>query len=152
MTRFADVDGKPVLSRDSAEELGRVTGVAIALDPPRVTSLVVKSGRKTGVVPRERVTSFGPDAVVVGSDDAWREPSTDDDERAAGGRSVPVGTRVLTDAGNELGTVSDGEFDPGNDTVVAVFAQDRPIDAPRLRGLGSYALVVRADADLEMRD
>lgn len=152
MTRFADVDGKPVLSRDSAEELGRVTGVAIALDPPRVTSLVVKSGRKTGVVPRERVTSFGPDAVVVGSDDAWREPSTDDDERAAGGRSVPVGTRVLTDAGNELGTVSDGEFDPGNGTVVAVFAHDRPIDAQRLRGLGSYALVVRADADLEMRD
>jgi uncharacterized protein YrrD len=151
MTRFADVDGKPVLSRDSAEELGHVTGVAIALDPPRVTSLVVRSGRKTGVVPRERVASFGPDAVVVGSDDAWREPSTDDDEGAAGGRSVPVGTRVLTDAGNELGTVSDAEFDPGNGTVVAVFAQDVPIDAQRLRGLGSYALVVRADADLEMR-
>lgn len=144
MTRVADVDGKPVLSRDSAEELGRVTGVAIALDPPRVTSLVVKSGRKTGVIAREQVTSFGPDAVVVGSDDAWHEPSTDDDERAAAGRTVPVAKRVLTDAGNEIGTVSDAEFDPADGTVVALFAQDGPIAAQRLRGLGSYALVVGA--------
>lgn len=142
MTRFADVDGKPVLSRDSAEELGRVTGVAIALDPPRVTSLVVRSGRKTGVVARARVTSFGPDAIVVGSDDAWHQPTTDDEEHAADGRSVPVGKRVLTDGGNALGTVSDGEFDPGDGSVVAVFVQDRPIDAQRLRGLGPYALVV----------
>ncbi len=145
MTRFADVTGKPVLSRDSAEQLGHVGGVAIALDPPRVTSLVVKVGRKTGVVSRADVTSFGPDAVIVGSDGAWHEPATDDDERAVSGRGVPVGKRVLTEGGDELGAVADGEFDPHDGALVALFAQDRPLDARRLLGLGSYALVVSSE-------
>jgi uncharacterized protein YrrD len=144
VSRLADVVGKDVLSKESAEKLGQVVHVALRTDPARLDALAVKSGRHTGLVRWADVTSLGPDAVIVTADAARHDPADDDDKRLADGTADPMGKRLLTDAGNVVGAVDDVEFDPATGAVGAVVANGEVYDASRVRGIGSYAVVVSA--------
>ena len=63
-------------------------------------------------------------------------------DRFAGQDHAPVGKRVLTSAGDELGTVTDVEFVPDTGEVTALVLDTGTIAGTRLLGIGSYAVVV----------
>lgn len=144
MTRMSDLMGKEVLSRSSAERLGRIVHVAIVAEPPSIEALVVKSGRRSGLVHWNEVDSVGPDAVIVTDDASLHDAADDHEKRIVGGATDPLGKRALADTGNQIGEVDDVDIDPSQGTVEAVIAAGESIAASRLLGAGSYAVVVGA--------
>jgi sporulation protein YlmC with PRC-barrel domain len=140
VTSLLGAVGKPVIDRDSAEQIGEVRFFAVDAPNRQVTGVAVVNGRRTSIVDWSAVQSVGPDAVIVG---AARE-STGDDERLTSGAAHPLGKRVLSDLGNELGQTTDAEIDDDGVIQVVNVGDDR-IDGSRLRGVGSYAVVIAAD-------
>ncbi len=56
----------------------------------------------------------------------------------------PLQKRVLSDLGNELGTVTDVTVDDDG-LVEGIETGEATVAGTRLRGIGSYAVVVEAD-------
>ncbi|HVX44890.1 MAG TPA: PRC-barrel domain-containing protein, partial [Mycobacteriales bacterium] len=54
-----------------------------------------------------------------------------------------LGKRVLTDRGDEVGSVSDIEFDPETGAVRALLLGKEEISGERLHAIGSYAVIVQ---------
>jgi sporulation protein YlmC with PRC-barrel domain len=144
---FRQATGRKVVSRASAEELGRVSQLILDAGERRVSALVVGSGRKARLVDWDDLSGFGPDAVMVADDAAVREPAGDWDRLAADGKLAVVGIRALSERGNELGRVDDVTFDPATGVVEALVVGDRPVPATELLGSGSYAVVFDAGQD-----
>lgn len=134
---FKEAKGRPVVSRSSAERLGRVGSLVADGSARRVAAVLMGSGRKASAIEWGRVAGFGPDAVVVDDGDGA------DDQDLKSGRLDPLGKRLLTDHGDEVGVVDDVEFDPDTAALTAVLSdQGHRIGAQLLRGIGSYAVVV----------
>ena len=140
MTSLRTATGKPVILRETAEQLGDVRFFAVDAAAHRVVAVVVAKGRSSVVIDWDQIQNVGPDAVIV---DSSREP-TADDERAVSGALSPLEKRVLSDRGNELGTTTDVEIDDGG-SIQTLHVADQAVDGTRLRGVGSYAVVVTAD-------
>src|SRR4051794_3692539 len=109
--------GRPVLSRSSAEQLGELRHFVVDPREARVSQLVVRGGRTEQLVSWDDVTGFGPDAVMVSTSSALREPVSDDDKADAAGRRDPLGKRLLNDQGNGAGAVQDAELDEETGTL-----------------------------------
>lgn len=140
MISLRDAVGKPVIRRETAEQDGVVRSFAIDAKQARVTTLVVAAGRSTRLVDWDDIESVGPDAVIV------RNSREADDDRIVSGVFDPLDKRVLSDAGNEIGTVSDVAVDD-NGSIDSLETDATNVAARRLRGIGSYAVVVTAEPD-----
>lgn len=145
--RFAAASGRKIVSRTSAEELGKLSHIVVDVKRPQVTALVVGKGRKALLVAWEQVNGFGPDAVMVADESALHPPRDDRERAAADGKLELVGKRALSDMGNDLGTVSDVVFDPLTGVIEILVLGDREEPAGSLLGAGSFAAVVRAPAE-----
>jgi sporulation protein YlmC with PRC-barrel domain len=145
--------GRRVVSAESAEEIGQLVAVVVDQPPRHITSLqVAGSKRKPTLVEWDGLSGFGPDAVMVRSENDLRAATDDAEVGATRGDLSLLGARVLDDAGEEHGTVDDVRFDPATGALLAVSAvgPGRPPAAfapGDLLALGSYALMVRAPAD-----
>lgn len=144
---FAAADGRRVVSRTSAEELGKLRHLVVDTKRSRITSLVVGKGRKALVVDWDHVSGFGPDAVMVANEDVLHPPRDDRERAAADGMLELVGMRVLSDLGNDLGTISDVVFDPVTGVIETLVVGDREVPAASLLGVGSFAAIVQAPAE-----
>ncbi len=142
---FSEARHRTVVADDDGAQVGRVDRFVI--DP---TTRAVGSLRLDHVASDVRfvswreVTSFGDDEVTIASAGVLRLP---DGDREDGCRRDfrATGKPVLTDDGHELGEVADVEFDRDDGRVTALVLSDgERLDGSRLRGLGPYALVVRA--------
>ena len=141
---FRQANGRKVVGRTSARELGAVSHLLVDAGHRRIATVVVGRGRKARLVDWAQVSGFGPDAVMVGDEGALR-PASDDRERAGvDGKLEMVGKRVLTERGNELGTLDDVTFDPATGGVEMLRIGDREIPAESLLGSGPYAVVLDA--------
>ena len=141
---FRHAIGRKVVSRASARDLGVVDHLLVLADQRRITAVIVGRGHKARLVDWAALSGFGPDAVMVADEGALR-PAADDRERAAAdGKLGLVGKRVLTDRGNELGTLDDVTFDPGTGFVEMLRIGSREIPAGSLLGSGRYAVVLEA--------
>ena len=98
--RFAAASGRKVVSRTSAEELGKLAHIVIDAKRRQVTSLVVGKGRKALLIAWDQVSGFGPDAVMIADETALHEPRGDREHADADGKRELVGKRTLSDAGN----------------------------------------------------
>jgi sporulation protein YlmC with PRC-barrel domain len=58
-------------------------------------------------------------------------------------QSEVIGKRLLTDAGAEIATVTDVDFDPANGAVVSLITASGPVYGRRLIGCGSYAVIIK---------
>ena len=142
--------GRRGVSTESAEELGELKAVVVDQPPRRIVSLqVAGSKRKPALVDWADLSGFGPDAVMVRSEDALRGSADDVEAAAAKGQVSLLGARVLDDAGDERGIVDDVLFDAESGALVGITtAGDRgrgtAFAVADLLAFGSYALVVRA--------
>lgn len=144
--RLSDAIKTTVLSRDDAEELGRVRHLVIDASQRRVTALHVDGRRKKALlVDWAALTGFGPDAVVVGPGDALRGPADDRELAVVSGDLDWIGRLVLTDRGDRAGAIADVEFDESTGALTALLTDQETVDAARLRTLGPYCVIVRAD-------
>ena len=148
MTGLRAALGRPVVTRDTAETVGEVQGAVVDVPTRRVMALQVGKGRKARVVDWASLAGVGPDAVVVQSESALRDPAGDREERFLKGDLPLLGARVLTDRGDVAGALDDVEFDESSGRVVALVAGDQRFPASALHAIGGYAVVVAAGADL----
>ncbi len=145
--RFATAPGRKVVSRASAEELGKVAHLVIDVKRRKVASLVVGKGRKAALIAWEQVSRFGPDAVMVADESALQLPRDDRERVAASGKLDLVGKRALSDMGNDLGTIADVAFDPETGAIESIELGDREEPAASLLGAGSFAVILREPAE-----
>jgi len=141
--RFAAASGRTVISRTTAEELGKLAHIVIDVKRGQVASLVVGKGRKALLIAWEQVSGFGPDAVMIADETALQEPRDDREQLAADGKLELLGKRALSDAGNNLGTVTDVVFDPDTGVIESIVLGDHEQPAASLLGAGSFAVIVR---------
>ncbi|MGI8802677.1 MAG: PRC-barrel domain-containing protein [Solirubrobacteraceae bacterium] len=145
--RFTTAVGRKVISRATAEELGRLTHLVVDVGGRRVSTIVVGKGRRARLADWESLSGFGPDAVVLADEAALRSPEAESEKAAARGDLELVGRRALSESGNLAGAIDDVVFDPATGEVVGVVVGPREHPASELRGAGSYAVVLGASVD-----
>jgi sporulation protein YlmC with PRC-barrel domain len=138
--RWQRLRGLEVVETAGGQTLGRVDG--LELDGERATVRALRVGDRA--VPWERIGAgehdrVGHDAVTVEHERAL--------EPRDGTSLDPVGTTVLSDAGVRLGRLVDLELDDRTGEVRRLLLGDDDLAGDRLRGVGSYAVVVAASGD-----
>jgi len=131
MTRLSQLIGQPTISLADAEQSGRVEGVQI--EQGRVTGLRTSDG----LVDTSAIRTFEGDAITYDGSPTAVDSKADS----------PIGRRVLDEDGDELGRLADLDItDDG--TVTSVLLDDgRGLEGSALQVIGSYAVIVAAQAD-----
>ncbi len=144
MIRFSEATGRKIVSTATAETVGKIAGFVV--DPATGTVLAVRVKKATSgdTLLWIDITAFGADAVTVAA--AERITAADAAVAALSGKNHQiVGKRVLTSAGDELGTVSDVTFDGASGAVTRLQLDHGEVAGVRLHGVGSYAVIVTAE-------
>jgi uncharacterized protein YrrD len=145
---FKDAHGRKVVSRTTAETLGELRHMVVDTSRRHVAAIVVNKGKRHAfLVDWEHVSGFGPDAVMVESEDTLRPPTDDQEQAAADGKLELVGKRALSEKGNEHGPIADVEFDPDSGNIGSVLVGEERIPATDLLGVGSYAAILAGSRD-----
>lgn len=146
MIRLSEADGRPVLSRESAERLGELMHVVVDAPSRRITALhVAGRRRKAMMVGWADIAGFGPDGIVVDGDGSLRPPGDDRERSVAGGDLDLDGRLVLDDRGDSQGALTDVLFDEESGRIDAFVCGEREIPAERLRQIGPFCVIVRAE-------
>lgn len=138
--RWTDILGHDVIDTTTAESVGKIKGLVA---DPQATSIA-------GIVVEDRVVSWsdasgiGADALTLGGPDLLHEPSSELELRAVEGAGDPIGKRVITENGVEIGKVDDIDVDADTGAIREVILADDEIKGARLVGIGSYAVMVSA--------
>jgi sporulation protein YlmC with PRC-barrel domain len=140
--------GRKVVSRSSAKELGAVNHLLVDTQQRQITAVVLGRGKKAQLVEWAQLSGFGPDAVMVVDEGALRPPADDRERDAVAGKLDLLGKLVLSERGNELGTIDDVTFDADTGTLEDLVIGDRRIQAGALLGSGSYAAVIDKSQEL----
>ncbi|WP_030230674.1 MULTISPECIES: PRC-barrel domain-containing protein [unclassified Streptomyces] len=137
MMLFSQARGLPVLTLAEAEEIGVLRSLTVDAPSGVVTHVRVRGRhpRRETVLAWGALHAVGPDAVLVRSPTAPAEVPPH--------HELP-GLRILSETGDQLGTVQDVVFEPETGRIEAVRTVHGDLPADRLLGLGEYALVVRA--------
>ncbi|HET9829221.1 MAG TPA: PRC-barrel domain-containing protein [Nocardioidaceae bacterium] len=141
---FSEARGRKVVSSSTASTVGKVSRLVIDPTTRAVAGVQLKKKTERGDMLRwSDITAFGADAVTV--TDADRVGDGGDTVQALSGKAHRVlGKRVLTSTGDELGTVADVDFDATSGALIALLVDGgTEVEAARLVGVGSYAVVVR---------
>ncbi len=145
---FREALGRKVVSRATAEALGELRHMVVDTSRRHVVAIVLNKGKKHAfLVDWEHISGFGPDAVMVESEDTLRPPADDQEQAAADGKLELVGKRALSETGNEQGPIADVEFDPDSGSIGSVLVGEEQIPATDLLGVGSYAAVLAGSHD-----
>ena len=148
---FRQANGRKVVSRATARDLGTVSHLLVDADERRITAVIVGRGKKARLVDWAQVSGFGPDAVMV-ADEAAMRAAVDDRERAGvDGELEMVGKRALTEQGNEVGTVDDVTFDSSTGAMETLRIGELEIPTGSLLGSGPYAVVLDASHDVALQ-
>jgi uncharacterized protein YrrD len=146
LIRLSEADGRPVLSRASAERLGELRHVVVDVPGRRITSLHVAGRRKKAMmVAWADITGFGPDGIVVAGDGALRPPGDERERAVAGGDLDLDGRLVLDDRGDSQGALTDVLFEEDSGEIRAFVCGERQIPAERLRQIGPFCVIVQAE-------
>ena len=140
---FKKVAGRRVVATDTAENIGSVKGMSVDPTAHRIEAIHVQGrGSRADLLGWDAIESFGADAVMASTAAAVHRVGNDHERQAVTHRITPLGRRVLTTGGVEVGTVDDVEFDGDTGNVMSIVTTQGSISVERVRSLGSYALVV----------
>ncbi len=143
--RFSEAFGREVVSRSTAETVGQVGEFVV---DPRSHSIVAVTLKKTqhgDTVLWPALSAFGVDAVTVPGAEVILE-ANDAVAALAGKNQRLLGKRVLNTDGEDLGEVTDAEFDPATGVLTALLLATGSVRGERLIGIGTYAAVVHAES------
>jgi uncharacterized protein YrrD len=141
MTTLKELVGRPVVSRHSAETLGRLNGAVLDPSQHRIVAWQVGKGRKGLLIDHIRVLGIA-DALMVDDDSSARKPATPAERGTVKGSHAILGHRVLSDAGDDLGTVEDIALDVGSGIVTDLRTSVTEATGESIRGFGAFALVL----------
>jgi sporulation protein YlmC with PRC-barrel domain len=142
--RFTEVVGRDVVSTTNATKVGRVSSFVVDPMAQRVVAVVLKkTPGNADVVLWESLTAVGPDALTVTDSDLFTGKDHAAIVELTGKDHGLKKKRVLTEDGDEIGSVEDVEFDPQSGVVTALLTGADPVAGSRLLGVGGYAVVVR---------
>jgi uncharacterized protein YrrD len=144
---FRAAIGRKVVSRASAEELGRLTHLVVDVGGRRVASLVVGKGRRARLVDWEHLSGFGPDAIVIDDEASLRPAAEPWEKEATHGARGLLGMRALSELGNAAGAIDDVVFDPETGEISGIVVGQREHAGTELLGAGSYAVILGAAVD-----
>ncbi|GAB2764432.1 hypothetical protein GCM10027020_15750 [Nocardioides salsibiostraticola] len=145
--RFSEAKGRKVVSTSTADTVGKVDRLVVDPATKSVVALELKKTHEASGLAWANITSFGTDAVTVAAEDKLAEHTEEVEVLAAKDRRI-LGKMVLDNAGDELGTIKDVDFDPANGTITSLLLTDgnvAEVPGSRLIGIGSYAVVVAAE-------
>ena len=142
---FSEAKGRKVVSSSSAATIAKVSGFVVDPATRSVVALQLKKTDAGDMLRWSDITAFGADAVTV-TDETKIGDGGEDGKALAGKAHRLLGKRVLTSTGDALGSVEDVDFDPQSGALTALLVDGGPdVDAARLLGVGSYAVVVREE-------
>jgi len=122
MRKGSSVLGKDVLSLATGQKLHTIKDVVINEENDDIVALVLQEGgllSSSLVVPVDRITSFGKDAVVVPDADAvGRVSDFPEIQPLVERRGRITGRKVFTESGEDHGTIKDMYFDERSGRVV----------------------------------
>jgi sporulation protein YlmC with PRC-barrel domain len=148
MMRFSESRGLELVDTKRAVSIGTVDGFVVDPRTHRITALRLTHVDADGeFVDYDELEGFGRDAVTVAGSGRIRPARDQRDEGVASRDLDLVGKRLLTESGNEVGEITDVEFDPSDGTVTELFTPRASIAGDRLIGVGSYAVVVASDTE-----
>lgn len=137
----------PVYSKASADEVGRVVRYVVDAGSSRIAAVHVGGRRRKALLADwSHIVGFGPDAVVVDSEDNLRHPEGEREQQVVAGDLDLYGRRVLTDSGHQIGELTDVSFDESQGALEALHTRRSVIAGNGLLAIGPYAVVVRRDA------
>ncbi|GIF01860.1 PRC-barrel domain-containing protein [Paractinoplanes rishiriensis] len=140
---FSEATGRTVISTSTAETVGTVAGLLIDAATARIVAVQLKKTSGNGdTLHWPDLTSFGADRVTVPNADVVTTATGTAADLGTKSTEL-LGKRLLTDAGTEIGTVDDIDFDPASGVVIALRTRDGAVDGDRLIGCGSYAVIVK---------
>ena len=139
--RISEARRRPVVATDNAETIGHVDGFLIEAEAARITGMRIDGDDSATVLPWDRMTAFGVDAITVASAEALRAPADAGETRRCDPELDPIGKPAIEETGDTLGTVTDVEFDADTGAVRSVLTDVYDIPADKLLGLGAYAMV-----------
>lgn len=143
---LSELYGRSVLDVSSATTIGTVRYGVVAEREGRVKGLVLDGTPSEGsILAWSTIKSIGPDAVTVETPDELRQPA-EGEEQASKGDLDPIGKRVLTDAGEALGELTDLRVDEDSGTVEEVTIGAERLDGSSIMGSGEYAVIVDRNA------
>jgi uncharacterized protein YrrD len=153
MQKVNDLFGKRVISRQTGDQLATVRDVVLDTQARRIMALVIGGGRSGDeqVVRREQILGMGEFIIVDG---AGPFPASDADAEIAElreGAEKITGKKIISDAGEQLGTVGDMYFSRsgaivGFELKHGLFAGSDPqvIRGADVQAVGKDAVIVTA--------
>lgn len=140
--RFTEAQDRQLVSTTSARTIARIESLLVDAEASRVAGLRLKKVAGEGsTIAWEELHSFGRDVVTVDGDEGIQAGDPRLEELSHKDRQL-LGKRVLEESGTELGVVEDVEFDPATGALTSILTSSHTIEGARLRGVGSYAVVV----------
>lgn len=140
--RFSEAQHRQVMATSTATKIGRVDGFVVEPAPGRVTALRIGGAQRGGVlVSWSDLKAFGQDAVTLEDDGPLRLPEDAEEERRAGKDLELLGKPALLETGEDVGTVTDVEFDAATGAIGAVLTTQAQLPGAALLGIGSYAAI-----------
>lgn len=141
---FSDADGRQVVSTATAGTVGKVHGFVVDPASRQVVALELKKTDEGDTLAWTDIAAFGADAVTVDDAEVIREADGEIAELTGKDHRL-VGKRVLSAVGDELGKVGDVAFDPESGAVTGLIVEKEELSGERLLGVGSYAVVIKAE-------
>ena len=139
--RFSDAKKHKIVSTATAETVGRVDEFVVDPAQRRVLALKLKKTDSGDPLLWDDLIAFGAGAATVADASAIID-ATPAVEALEGKDHHLLGKRLLTTGGDEIGKVTDAEFDPETGALISLLSKDEEIAGDRLVGIGSYAVVV----------
>lgn len=143
MTLFSQAWGRQVVSTSTADTVGTVHDFIVDPASRSVVAVLCKKTADGDTLRWADITAFGDDAVIV-ADGGVIGRADETVSRLTGKDHRVLGKRVLTTRGADIGKVVDVEFDHESGAIASLLLDDEQVGGARLLGVGSYAVVVRA--------
>ncbi|MEU4245700.1 PRC-barrel domain-containing protein [Actinoplanes sp. NPDC026619] len=123
---FSALLHRRILAAGCPSALGRVDNLVIDPQTTRIVALCVADGPSGGVVHWADVAAFSPYAVMVRNRWSVGPPDGRAAELIESDQQL-LGKRLLTDAGEQIGRLTDVDFDPLTGEVTRLIASDGPV-------------------------
>jgi uncharacterized protein YrrD len=142
VTALSTLIGANVVSRATAEELGTIQAAVLDVPSRSVVAWQIGKGRRSKIVAHAHLTGMGAAAVVVDDEANLHDASTPEEAATVKGSRPLIGHQALSDGGDILGVVQDADVDTESGALLSVQTPAGSYEADRVRGLGSFALVI----------